>query len=87
MAYESGFTGQRAVYTWKDRMKNLTEIGFIKSASGASGEFSYVLILNPYYVVKEIKKGRSPHISSELYNALYQRSLDIGAKDLTGADV
>jgi len=81
-AYESGFTSQRAVYTWKDRMRRLRDLGFIKAADGPNGEFSYVLILNPYFVVKSLKEDNKLKVSRGLYNALIQRTGEIKAKDL-----
>ncbi|MEI1471561.1 hypothetical protein QJN81_24965, partial [Escherichia coli] len=51
-AYESGFSGQRAVTTWSGRMKKLKELGFILTKPGTSGEFQYVIILNPFPVIK-----------------------------------
>lgn len=80
-AYESGFTSQRAKYTWKDRMKRLKDLGFIKTADGPYGEFSYVLVLNPYHVVKSIKAEDKIAMSKGLYNTLVQRAGEIKAKD------
>ena len=62
MSFESGFTkGQRTENTWRARMKELVRLGFIKAAPGRSGEFNYILILNPYAVIKRNRdKGKSP---------------------------
>ncbi len=80
MAFESGYSGQRAVTTWKARMKNLAKLGFINAKEGATGEFSYVLILNPYMVIKEhYNKG---DVQAGKYNVLFSRAQDVGAKDL-----
>ncbi|WP_412501902.1 hypothetical protein [Shewanella chilikensis] len=76
-AYEAGFNGQRAVTTWGTRMKILRELGFIKTKPGVSGEFQYVLILNPLSVIKTIYEGRD---KDERYNALASRMLEVGAK-------
>ena len=81
MAFESGFTGQRSGTTWKRRMEILEELGFIKSKSGASGTFNYVLILNPYLIIKKIKE-EGKMIPENIYNGLLQRANDIGAKEL-----
>jgi len=54
MAFESGFTGQRGVQTWRDRIRTLSELGFILTAEGASGPLSHALILNPFLVVKNL---------------------------------
>ena len=78
MAFESGFTGQRAVTVWKDRMRKLVELNFIDVQPGASGEFNYVLIWNPYRIIKEHRDaGRIPNNTS--YNALLDRAFEIGA--------
>lgn len=80
MATESGFTGQRAVSTWKSRMKNLVSLGFIDAKEGATGEYSYVLLLNPYMVIK--KYHGENKIQGGKYNVLFARALEVGAKDL-----
>jgi len=80
MAFEAGFTGQRAEATWRDRMRKLVELGFIKAEPGPSGPYNYVLILNPYMTIKELHAQKS--ISRDRYNALFQRAVEIGADDL-----
>lgn len=76
IAYESGFTGQRAVHTWTGRMRMLNELGFIDAKSGPQGEFQYVILINPFAVIKEKYKGRE---KNEAYNALSARMVDVGA--------
>ncbi|WP_426880304.1 hypothetical protein [Serratia bockelmannii] len=77
VAYESGFSGQRAVTTWSGRMKKLKELGFILTKPGTSGEFQYVIILNPLPVIKEIYESKE---KDERYNALVGRMQEVGAK-------
>lgn len=77
MALESGFGGQRAEYTWNSRMKKIEELGFIKSAAGVSGDFHYVLILNPYLVVRQLNEKHDV-VPKELYNTLVERIEEIG---------
>jgi hypothetical protein len=78
MAFEARFTGQRAVATWKSRMSKLVDMGFIEVKPGSLGKYTYVLILNPYLIIKKLKHK----ISEELYNALFGRAQDVGEKDL-----
>lgn len=79
MASEAGFTGQRAVTTWHSRMKNLIELGFIDAKEGQAGKYQYVLILNPYTVIKKLEKEkRVPHA---LYIALFSRAQKVGADE------
>jgi hypothetical protein len=77
-AAEAGFSGERAVITWRQRMKTLKDLGFIACKEGASGEYHYVLILNPHLVIwKERDK-----IAQSLVMKLFDRGHEIGAKDL-----
>jgi hypothetical protein len=80
IAFEAGFTGQRAVTTWHSRMKNLVDMGFIEAKPGSLGKYNYVLIFNPYLVIKKFRKANK--ISEQLYNALFARAQDVGATDL-----
>lgn len=77
-AAEAGFSGERAVITWRQRMKTLKDLGFIACKEGATGEYHYVLILNPHLV---IWKQRDT-IAQSLVMKLFDRGHEIGAKDL-----
>ncbi|MEL4363692.1 hypothetical protein [Shewanella algae] len=76
MAYESGFSGQRAVSTWSSRMKKLKELGFISTKKGTCGEYHYTLLLNPMVVIKELYEGKP---KDEAYNFLAMRMAEVGA--------
>ena len=80
MAFESGYSGQRAVTTWKARMKILANLGFIDTKEGASGQYNYVLLLNPYMVIKKYYEKKK--VQEGKYNALYARAQEVGANDL-----
>lgn len=80
MAFFSGFTGERAVRTWATRMRILEDLGFIDIKAGPNGAISYVLVLNPYHVVR--KHYKAGHINEAFFNALKQRMIEIGAQDL-----
>ena len=79
MAFEAGFTGQRAVTTWHSRMKHLVEMGFIDAKVGAAGKYQYVLILNPYVVIKKFRKTKK--VPDQLSIALFARAQEVGAID------
>ena len=80
MAFYAGFTGQRAQHTWTARVRQLAELGFIRLANGATGPAHYILILNPFRVIKQhIDAGR---ISAAFENTLTERMIEIGAGDL-----
>lgn len=77
-AAEAGFSGERAIITWRQRMKTLVDLGFIACKEGATGSYHYVLILNPHLVIwKEQKK-----VAQSLLMKLYERGQEIGAKDI-----
>ncbi len=78
LSFASGFGGQRAKQTWTQRIQGLSDLGFIKLASGSSGPMSHALILNPYLVIKSLKE----QIPNDRYNALLARANAIGATDL-----
>jgi hypothetical protein len=82
IAFECGFKGQRAVATWKNKMKVLKEYGFIDAHNGKCGDYSYVLIYNPFRIIKEIYKSGNKLIAKESYIALVQRAQEVGAKDI-----
>lgn len=76
-AAEAGFTGERAVDTWKKRMKKLRELGFIQTKPGSSGEFHYVLLMNPNAVVEWTRSlGK---VQDGLYGRFVGRLGEIGA--------
>ena len=84
MAFHAGFSGQRALRTWKDRVKRLAELGFIDVKPGPLGELSYVIFLNPYHVIKRAYlKGQ---VSETKWQALVIRTNEIGAFDLDDVD-
>ncbi|HTT12140.1 MAG TPA: hypothetical protein VMG60_14710 [Burkholderiaceae bacterium] len=47
LAFHAGFTGPRAIATWRQRLQILHELGFIRIASGTGGEYSFALVLKP----------------------------------------
>lgn len=83
MAHASGFTGQRAVYTWGARMQLLQTLRFIDIKPGNSGAISHVLIWNPHRVIRWHHEQKTPGLIEANFNALLSRALDIGANDMT----
>lgn len=76
-AAEAGFTGVRAVDTWRRRMKRLEELNFIVRKAGATGDFHYVLLLNPNASVEWMRCHRL--VQDELYGRFLDRVADVGA--------
>lgn len=74
-AIEAGYIGERNVTTWRTHMRVLQELGFIDAREGAYGPYNFVLIYNPYLVLKRLKDK----IASGAYQLLVQRAIEIGA--------
>lgn len=80
VAREAGYIGERNVTTWREHLRILEELGFIKSAGGMAGPKQFVLLLNPYHAVQKLhEKG---WVQQDTYTAIFQRAQEIGAKDL-----
>lgn len=82
LAFHSGFTGQRAERTWAEKIRKLSELGFIKIKDGQAGPLSHALLMNPYLVIKRLHENKYPGLTQDKYNALVERAIEIGASDL-----
>ena len=82
MAYHAGYTGQRAVTTWRDRIRRLEKLGFIATAPGASGDLSHAVIFNPYLVLKEHHANKTPGLTARAYTSLKHRAAEVGESAL-----
>ncbi len=82
LAFHSGFTGQRAVRTWRERMRALEQLGFIRVAPGTSGDLSHAVILNPHFVIRRLHEAKTPGLTAGAFNALMERALAISADDM-----
>lgn len=76
-AAEAGFLGERAVDTWRRRMKKLRELQFIITKPGASGEFHYVMLTNPNAAIEWMR--RNSKVQDGLYSRFIERLPEIGA--------
>lgn len=76
-ACEAGFVGERAVDTWRKRMKKLRELFFIVTKPGPSGEFHYVLLISPNVALEQMRV--SGLVQDGLYGRFLDRVVDIGA--------
>ena len=82
MAHAAGFTGQRAAYTWQGRINLLADLRFINVKPGKSGLISHVLLWNPHYVIRWHHAEKTAGLVEANFNALLDRALDIGARDM-----
>ncbi|WP_198912114.1 hypothetical protein [Acetobacter conturbans] len=75
-AAEAGFQGERAVDTWRRRMKRLRELWMIQSKPGPSGEFHYVLLPNPNTSVEWMRNQGL--VQDGLYARFIDRLMEVG---------
>jgi len=77
-AAEAGFEGERLVDTWRRRMRTLRDLGFIEAKKGPSGDFHYVLLINPNVGIEKL--NRLGKVQNVLYGRFRDRLIDIGAQ-------
>ena len=75
-ASEAGFEGERAVDTWRRRMKTLQALNFISAKKGPSGEFHYVLLLNTNVAVEFMRHKQQ--VQDGLYGRFLDRLAEVG---------
>lgn len=75
-ASEAGFEGERAVDTWRRRMKQLQALNFIAPQRGPSGDFHYVLLLNPNVAVEHMRTRGL--VQDGLYARFLDRLVEVG---------
>lgn len=75
-AAEAGFKGERAVDTWRRRMKRLAELKLIAAKKGPAGDFSYVLLQNPNVAMEWMRQ--SGLVQDDLYGRFLTRVTDVG---------
>ncbi|MGM4893895.1 hypothetical protein [Tardiphaga sp. 839_C3_N1_4] len=86
LARHSGYSGQRAVRLWAERIELLAELGFIRVREGASGKLSHAVILNPHLVIKRLFADKKPGLLKEKYDALVERANETGSVDFEEED-
>jgi hypothetical protein len=76
-AYSSGYEGQRAIRTWRERVSVLDNLGFVRTKKAPHGSYRYILVLDPHKVVENLYNKKK--ISDEEWLALRALLLSIGA--------
>ena len=75
IAYASGVAARR----WRERVAVLDNLGFIRTKPAGKLEYGYILVRNPYEVVKELKDAGK--IKDDVWLGTYtRRAAEIGYK-------
>src|SRR6266511_1186424 len=77
-AYAAGFLRSRAVRSWRERMRVLADLGFIKLKGKRGREFAYVLLVHPHDVVEALRVR--PDFPADWYNSFIERENQVGAR-------
>lgn len=74
-AYASGFDGnERGVKSWRERMRILERLGFIRLAPKGSNPYGYALLLDPEPGIERLRKqGRVSDGDWNLYHSMRLR--------------
>lgn len=54
LAYASGYTGQRAIRTWREHIDLLEDYGFIETKPKGNRRCAYILLINPYLIAAKL---------------------------------
>jgi len=77
-AYSAGYTGQRAVRTWRSHLTRLKKMGFVEIAPRGNVQNGFVLLIDPFKAIANLKK--QGQITEYWFNAFHARCLEIGTK-------
>lgn len=75
-AFAAGFTTERSVRSWKERIDTLVELGFVRVAPRGTRPQGYILILDPHKVVKNLHEAK--RVRPEWWGAYIKRCSEIG---------
>ena len=75
-AFESGYGGERGVTTFRRHLRTLKQMGFIDFVEEGRGRVKWVLLFNPYQVVKKLYEGG--HLDKHVFRAVAERAIGIG---------
>ncbi len=79
-AYGSGYSGARAVRTWRERIDTLKDLGFIRVKSSGNRKIAHIFLPNPLDVICEMRVKHPDKVSDEFWTAFVARANEIGAE-------
>lgn len=94
MAFAAGFSGQRGVRTFQDRLKRLEAMGFVELKAAGNSKMAFAFLPNPHTVIFKLYDAlRSPTAPTSLkqivqglqeatFNAFLARAQEIQSKDV-----
>lgn len=78
-AFCAGYTGPRAVRTWRERIDSLAKWDFIWTKPAGNRTVGHILILNPLMVAAKLRRDNPPKVPDSFWTMFRKRASDIGA--------
>lgn len=79
-AYEAGFDAPRHIRSWRERIKVLEDLGFIKTAPRGNQQYGYVLLINPELAVARLDWSQYDEHHMDIWRKAFEhRFVEIGA--------
>jgi hypothetical protein len=79
-AFASGYEGQRAIRSWRERIEVLEQWGFVRTKTAPHGAYRFILVLDPHLVIGGLHKNEK--IPEEEWLALIALLASIGRAPL-----
>lgn len=83
-AFAAGYTGERGVRSWRERMRVLEAAGVIKTKGMGARRYAYVLLVHPSVYVASLRKAGK--VDPDWWQAYRHRQLDTGEVSLAYPD-
>ena len=83
-AFAAGYTGERGVRSWRERMKVLERAGVIRTRGMGARRYAYVLLVHPSVFVAKLRELKK--VDEEWFEAYRHRQLDTGEVSLAYPD-
>lgn len=78
-AYAAGYSGQRGLRSWRERVRILEDHGFVRIKANGAQQIGHVLLVNPLMVVARLKKQTPGKIPDEWWASFLSRADEVGA--------
>jgi len=94
LAYAAGFTGQRGLRTFQERLRRLEDLGFVEIRPSGGQAFGLAFIPNPHVVLLRLwalkqaggadakVRLRLEGLQEGTFNAILERASDVGCNDV-----
>jgi hypothetical protein len=83
-AFSAGYSGTRAVRTWREHVQRLQELRFIEIMPEGNREIAHILLVDPLRVCAELYRANPHAVTREWWTAFVRRAGEIGASIPSG---